>query len=606
MLRTSRPIRSALIALVALCSVGPAHGKDRTAVCTTVATCIERVHRVADPSDGITSPEDAVTDALHALGLQAIEPVIQLLQDPNENVRQLAGYILRDMPGLRPEHLDALERAVEAGDGWLPPAIASVGTPRAIRFLVDQVAKNPEMDTQLTVALERLGPRAFPELLELFRCEAECDERVLTTVGRIFSEQGERAAGVVDPLARIAADDVSSPVARRSAVRALGYLNATARPAVATLLEINRHGSTELRTEASRAVLAIGGPGTREVLEQTLERGDDKVLALLEIARLGERGREMGPSIERYLLSGDPDVRLAAAEALGMIGYRASRPSLAAALEDADDWRLVYVAARSLGLLRAADASAALLSTSKSHWYPPVRAAARSALRLIESPQPPATSSGRRESPSIDEVFDYEHAGRDFAPCADRAHFPARPQPSAVLDPTAEPDLARQLAYEREVVGWDEKGRHATRHRTIPEAGLRVGAGWLLGTDAGEWGGELVLRSDDGVTRLILGKNLKALHLLEDGRVVAVTGLAHMSMVEGAVYLVDCPSARECAATRWKQLPGAPRSSWITNEGGELLVNTTGGSVVISLDGRMRMADCHASTRSTAAPPRRD
>jgi hypothetical protein len=68
----------------------------------------------------------------------------------------------------------------------------------------------------------------------------------------------------------------------------------------------------------------------------------------------------------------------------------------------------------------------------------------------------------------------------------------------------ANPARLRQLAYEREVVGRDEKGRHATRHRTIPEAGLRVGAGWLAGTDAGEWGGEVVLRSDDGATRLIL------------------------------------------------------------------------------------------------------
>ena len=111
--------------------------------CGTVAACIARARHVADQSGGITPPEDEVANALQALSPEAIDPVLQLLQDPNENVRELAGYILRDMPGLRPEHLDALERAVEGGDGWLPPAIASIGTPRATRFLVDQLKKKP-------------------------------------------------------------------------------------------------------------------------------------------------------------------------------------------------------------------------------------------------------------------------------------------------------------------------------------------------------------------------------------------------------------------------------------------------------------------------------
>jgi HEAT repeat protein len=326
--------------------------------CETVPACIARVREVADRSEGITDSEQDVAKWLQSLSPESIPAVMDLLKDPDDHVREMAGYVLRDMPGLRPEHLGPLERAVEVGDGWLPPAIASIGTPDAIRFLVGELKKKPETHTQLTYAFERLGPAAIPELLELFRCGSSCDESLLRVVEFILSETRDGAAEAVDPLLSIATEEGGTLIARRGALRALAALGVTARPAVKTLLEMTRRKPVDLQSEARRALLAIGGSGTREALEASLDGAEDQRLVLRDLAALGDGGREAGSRVEKLLSSSEPDVRVAAARALGFIRYREATPSLVAALDDPDDWRVAYVAAEALGhFARSKDAT---------------------------------------------------------------------------------------------------------------------------------------------------------------------------------------------------------------------------------------------------------
>jgi hypothetical protein len=93
----------------------------------TVPDCIAQVRDVADPGSGITDQEGAVANPTGP------EPRVDSARHgfpgPDRNVRELAGYVLRGMPA-RAGAFAPLQRAVEAGDGWLPPAIASIGTPR--------------------------------------------------------------------------------------------------------------------------------------------------------------------------------------------------------------------------------------------------------------------------------------------------------------------------------------------------------------------------------------------------------------------------------------------------------------------------------------------
>jgi hypothetical protein len=123
----------------------------------------------------------------------------------------------------------------------------------------------------------------------------------------------------------------------------------------------------------------------------------------------------------------------------------------------------------------------------------------------------------------------------------------------------------------------------------LPDLALRVGQGWLLGVHLGEWGGDLAFRPDGGLTTHVLTANVHALHRITRGVVVAVTGIAHMGRDDGHLYRVACGGG-SCLASPWKELPGAPEESWLTNGG--LVVNTTGGGVLVSSDGTMTMSDC--------------
>jgi hypothetical protein len=348
---------------------------------------------------------------------------------------------------------------------------------------------------------------------------------------------------------------------------------------------------TELQAEARKAVLAIGGPGTKAVLESSLDAAEDKPIALRDLAVLGEAGREAGPAVERLLDSQEPEVRVAAARTLGFIGYGQSQLALQAALEDEDDWRLVYAAADALGRLRAAEARGAPQATATGALVPtrttgcPNRAfrfGGEVPLRLfVRTPQLRVGLLLVRACGG--KVFSLRR--RSALPC---------PAAAFRLAPSDKPaSLAERLAYDREIRSFGADGPRTTRRRTIPSVGLRVDGGWLVGANEGEWGGELVLKSDAGATAMVLQQNIASLHVLSDGRIVAVTGLAHLTIDEGSLYAISCTPATACTARWWKALPAAPRSSWLL-ETGELLINTNGGTLLVDLDGGLSLADCHA------------
>lgn len=172
-------------------------------------------------------------------------------------------------------------------------------------------------------------------------------------------------------------------------------------------------------------------------------------------------------------------------------------------------------------------------------------------------------------------------------------------------------DKLKNLSYPSEVIGYgasDEEEQKAAspggiievnddnmvEHRTpitqVPEMALRTERGWLVGSDRGEWGGELAYIEDGQPPQIILKENVEDIYKLGD-HYVTVSGLAHMVANQGEIYAITFSKAG-WSATPWRALPGAPRSSWLV-ETGELLVNTDGGgSILISPNGAMRVAEC--------------
>ena len=78
--------------------------------------------------------------------------------------------------------------------------------------------------------------------------------------------------------------------------------------------------------------------------------------------------------------------------------------------------------------------------------------------------------------------------------------------------------------------------------------------------------------------------------------VVAATGLAHMMLNHGYLYLIDFGPDGIPNAKLWKVLPGAPVKSGLLKNG-DLFVATVGGNVVISPAGEISMASTSHDAR---------
>jgi hypothetical protein len=119
--------------------------------------------------------------------------------------------------------------------------------------------------------------------------------------------------------------------------------------------------------------------------------------------------------------------------------------------------------------------------------------------------------------------------------------------------------------------------------------------GWLLGGNRGEFGGELIYQAGyDGAVHKLLDENVEDLYKMPFG-FVATTGLAHMGYDGGALYLITRTGKALPKASKISDLPAAPMTSWFLTSG-DLLVNTSAGSVVLTADRKIRSIRCLPGT----------
>lgn len=114
---------------------------------------------------------------------------------------------------------------------------------------------------------------------------------------------------------------------------------------------------------------------------------------------------------------------------------------------------------------------------------------------------------------------------------------------------------------------------------------VKVDDGWLVGVDMGEWGGQIAFKDLHGNVQVLAQLNTEDIYRMLPGP-VAVTGLAHLSINEGCLYRIAKNPAGRWAVKKWRTLPGAPYGSVLLQDG-RLLINCSGGIVLVSPDGRM-------------------
>jgi hypothetical protein len=117
-------------------------------------------------------------------------------------------------------------------------------------------------------------------------------------------------------------------------------------------------------------------------------------------------------------------------------------------------------------------------------------------------------------------------------------------------------DPSSPNGYQVEMVSYGENGRITTIAHVTPTYRLKAFGGELMGDERGEFGGELMFRDQHGVVHRLLKDNVHGIFQMSFG-IVVFTGLAHLSLNSGNIYLVTA-SPGGVVAGLFRELPGAP------------------------------------------------
>lgn len=99
--------------------------------------------------------------------------------------------------------------------------------------------------------------------------------------------------------------------------------------------------------------------------------------------------------------------------------------------------------------------------------------------------------------------------------------------------------------------------------------------GRLLGTDRGEWVGELLFQDEAGRLETILHENVHGI-VENPAGIFVFTGLDHRDANVGDIYTVTLTKNNDVVATRLGRLPGAPRDVTRQSDGATTFLVATG------------------------------
>lgn len=529
-------------------------------------------------SSGINPrPIASSIERLQSFGGDSVAAVVPLLEHPNFNVRNRAGFVLSHFAVIEPVHAERLMRAHAEGVAWLHWPIARTGTDAALAFLWADFLADPNFssNSQAFTALPSFGERLLPYLeSELSRCRSRGQTEVCGGISRLLAPYDPAPAFAIRAWEEIA----SSPDA-----------------------------AMELREIAVSELVRLRHPLGLEVLlarlsAQADESDDGLSLEFLidDVADYGQQAVRAGPLIANFLYRRDlPNVRAAAALAPGQIGYSDGVADLLAQSADfSDDWYLAYNVSESLGRLRTGREQ--LEALSRSHWYLPVRNNALRALNYLDG--------GGFARPGVDDDGDpppedllWPLTGADFRHAGDLLQ--------TVHSCTIERERMRYDLFGIDTVRWPQRrnggGVHLelrspsarqrrTFHGEYPQLAsldprpLTIAVDFhgfmVAGTSFGEWGGAVYAIDRRGrVSRLVEGNALAAFKARD--RLFVITGLSHLVMSTGDLWVIELQDGRPVVSRRIR-LPLEPHGYDIAFRD-TLVIGTERGDVAIRSDGAL-------------------
>jgi HEAT repeat protein len=540
------------------------------------------------------------------MGDIATPMLMELIQHQSYSVRRLAGFTLMKFEDIDEKYLPIIIKALDNDTPWLVNVLGNINSPAAAEEAVKRyLFSNSAPHNQEFNALKNSGNLAVPYIIEALKCEVACPNDYIYNFGRVVVEIKADRSYLLSSFEKLISDKELTDEIIAGAIGVIAFLEEDALAIEPKLTKLLKERPS-LENTINNAFIAMGTSRGIELLIGSIQ-GNPAPYNIIEIAKKGTKAHAAAPVLLTVIEKGHTEERMIATRALGFIGNTNAVPALIELLTERFDVELNITATQSLAMLGEETALIPLEEIKNSHWYPPVRKAAEEAILVIEGTKQLDKSDDvlRAQSAFMRNRFMTEKMCESIT--LDRKEV----SPSSKLYKETNPDELKQLSYDTHVLSYGARDRAdqeldgkeiievnssnmmeiRTPVKQVPELALKVENGWLTGSDRGEWGGELVFIDEKGNSSILLNTNIEDIYRLGE-LTIATTGLAHMGMNNGAVYKLELNKAGGWEASHWIKLPGVPRSSWFV-ETSELLINTLrGGSILLSENGSMRMAEC--------------
>lgn len=468
--------------------------------------------------------------------------------------RNVAGAILGEWHSFSSSDVPPLREALrESPGGWVARSLGEIGTPEAIQALVEDLPNGSESQTGF--ALSDLGAKAVPYLFPLLESDKDAKE-----AAHVIGEMGSAISSLVPGWIAKAADSNQHAPARIAALRAIAAYGRCPETSCRALHPLLHDSNAKIRNEAETSLRSVHDPVVAEDVSQKCHPSADlfdslafdALRCLSELADYGPGASDVGLKLLPFLNSQNGAERSYGIATLGRIGFTPAIPQIEEALRDAD-WRVEYAAIRSLGWLGDVTAVPTLEKIASEHWLPEMRAKAKQVAKGL-------SSQGHIEPE--DGMFRIDRDVLGPVPPCDSNHW-----------------------------RWGDILFLTPPSSDVRDTRLEVPDGRFLGTNHGEWGGELKWVPSRGEPAVLHKDNVVAIESDEDGPIV-LFGLAHLGLAHGYAVHVTHDSAGAWKLTEVARLPTEP--SGLIPLGSGLFAAPSEGRIVVfsAKQGILGLASC--------------
>jgi len=536
--------------------------------CPTLSACLALLDEVVPANDtGEGNNAETITRDLRRFGEPAKQELLGRAAGSHAGWRNAAGAILRNWGSWQPSDVPALRAALQKQHGgWVARPLAEIATPDAISALAEDLSTLSYTGNQTGFALTKVGAKAVPFLFPLLQTDQSA-----YAAADVIRQIGQAALPYLPQWKTLALDDKEPIQKRIAALRAIAALESLARNGCEDLRPLLNSPDQSLQHQAELTLHDVRDPILLPKVVSTCEPkadafdswANDARRCLVDIASYGTDAGKVGARLLPFLASRNAVERSYGIVALGIARYAGATEAIRHALDD-PDWRVVYLAARSLGWLGAEQALPDLDRISSTHWLPEVREMAKRSATAIRSP------AGRTEVP-----LDWVHL--ELSSWAVDS--------SALRDRDACSSGRWEWEKERFSLARDRSPRH--KGNSI----LSFQDGKLVGSNFGEHGGSLSWRPESGESIEIINFNVVA--ILRDGEdAVAILGLAHMGFDDGYAVSLARRAAGSWTVTRTMQLLARPEAVAALKNGRFAVLNADRAVVLSSGEGILGLANC--------------